>query len=305
MRQSVVTNETIPHPRRRVGTRLTFVCVLVAALACVWGLANSRAIALAPAPPAQDQGNQDFSKFLHSDPKHAALACASCHQRARDNSISPAYDGKASLPGHKACTDCHLPQFLQQNIAMCDICHTSVADTRNPPVKNFPGLQSFNARFDHAQHDTGAAKPPAGCASCHTPSGRRAAALTIPVRLNAHAECYTCHSPGAQANGRDIASCGVCHTLGSYARTPPTGRSFAVSFSHATHGRGQGLGCNDCHNLRAGLPQRQQVTNTRPLQHFGSGRAQTCMSCHNGRRAFGDENFSECVKCHKGATFRL
>ncbi len=302
MRQFVETNEAKPRPRR-VGARLTFVCVLVAALACVWGLANRRAVALVPA--AQDQGNRDFSKFLHNDPKHAALACASCHQRARDNSISPAYDGKASLPGHKACTDCHLPQFVQQNVAMCDICHTSLADTRNPPVKNFPGLQNFNARFDHAQHNTGAAKPPAGCAACHTPSGRRAAALTIPARLNAHAECYTCHTPGAQASGRDISSCGVCHALGSYARTPPTGRSFAVSFSHATHGRGQGLGCNDCHNLRAGLPQRQQVSNTRPAQHFGSGRGQSCMTCHNGRRAFGDENFSECVKCHKGTTFRL
>ncbi len=302
MRQSVEPTQAKPQPRRVVA-RLTFVCVLAAALACVWGLANSRAVALAPA--VQEQGNQDFSRFQHNSSKHASLACASCHQRARDNSISPAYDGKASLPGHKACTDCHLPQFVQQNIAMCNICHTSVADTSHPPVKNFPGLQSFNARFDHAQHDTGAGKPPAGCAACHTPSGRRAAALTIPARLNAHTQCYTCHTPGAQAGGRDISSCGVCHALGSYARTPPTGRSFAISFSHATHGRGQGLGCNDCHNLRAGLPQRKQVTNTLPAQHFGTGRAQTCMTCHNGRRAFGDANFGECVKCHKSTTFRM
>ncbi len=188
---------------------------------------------------------------------------------------------------------------------MCYICHTNV-EGRNPPVKSFPGLKSFNVKFDHAQHNTGAARPAAGCTSCHTPAGgRRAAAMTIPARLNAHAQCYTCHTPNAKADGRDMASCAACHDRGGYAPTPPTGRAFAVGFSHATHGRRQGLGCNDCHNLRAGAPQRRQVTFTQTLQHFGSGRAQTCMTCHDGRRAFGDQNFGECVKCHKGTTFRM
>jgi len=299
-------SQTRPQRERRGRERLSLAVVAAAALACAWLLTGGRVVAVAPnaAAPEPVAQETDYSRFLHGDPKHAAIACASCHKRAGDNSISPAYDGRASLPGHKACTDCHLAQFVQQNNAMCNICHTSV-ESAHPPVKNFPGLMSFNAKFDHAQHNMGAARPPAGCASCHTASGRRAAAMTIPATLQAHAQCYTCHTPNAQANGRDISSCGVCHALGGYGRTPATGRSFAVGFSHLTHGRRQGLGCNDCHNLRAGAPQRQQVTSTRPLQHFGSGRAQTCMTCHNGRRAFGDENFNECVKCHKGTTFRM
>ncbi|MFL6208895.1 MAG: cytochrome c3 family protein [Pyrinomonadaceae bacterium] len=305
MRPNAVTAKPTVPRRRPAVERLSLVIVAATALACVWLMTGGRVIAIAPAAPAPVVQEQDYSKFLHNDPKHAAIACASCHKRASDNSISPAYDGRASLPGHKACTDCHLAQFVQQNTAMCSICHTSVENNAHPPVKNFPGLMSFNAKFDHAQHNIGDARPPAGCASCHTAGGRRAAAMSIPATLNAHAQCYTCHTPNAQANGREISSCGVCHALGSYARTPVAGRSFAVGFSHLTHGRRQGLGCNDCHNLRAGAPQRQQVTSTRPLQHFGSGRAQSCMTCHNGRRAFGDENFNECVKCHKGTTFRM
>jgi c(7)-type cytochrome triheme protein len=280
------------------------VCALACAVLCVWSVGHSRAVApAAPEPAAQDQ-NLDFSKFRHDSDKHRSLGCGDCHQRASDNSVRPSYDGKASLPGHHACTKCHDQFVTDPNSPMCYICHTTLENGQHP-VKDFPGLLSFNARFDHAQHNTGGARPANGCAACHTPSGRRAAAMSIPAHLNAHAQCYTCHTPNAQSGGRDIASCGVCHQLGSYTRTGTGARAFAVSFSHATHGRRQGLNCADCHNLRAGAAQRLQVTSTRPLQHFGSGRAQTCMTCHNGRRAFGDQNFNECAKCHKGTTFRL
>jgi hypothetical protein len=292
------------RPRRWPIGRVALVCVLAGLVVCVWSFRAGRAFTSASAPAEPVAQEQDFSKFSHSSPKHASLGCASCHQR-NGSSVEPTYDGKASLPGHKACTDCHLPQFVQQNTPMCYICHTNVENNGHPPVKPFPGLLSFNAKFDHAQHNTGSARPTAGCAACHAPAGRRSGVLTIPARLNAHAECYSCHTPDAQANGRNIGSCSTCHALGRYARTPATGRSFAAGFNHATHGARQGLNCASCHNVRPGAPQRQQVTSTRPLQHFGSGAAQTCMTCHNGRRTFGDENFADCAKCHKGATFRM
>jgi hypothetical protein len=276
----------------------------------VWSVAHSRAVApTEPEPAAQDQ-NIDFSKFRHDSDKHRSLACSDCHQRSGDN-VNPTYDGKASLPGHKACTDCHLPQFTQANNPICYICHTAVENNQNAPVKPFPGLRSFNAIFTHAQHNTGAARPASGCAACHTTMGRRSAAMSIPAHLNAHAQCYTCHKPDAQANGRNIGSCSTCHELGGYARTPTGARSYAVSFSHATHGRRQGLNCVDCHKLTNATAQRQQVTQPRPLEHFGSSRAQTCMTCHNDRRrfngktVFGETNFKDCTRCHKGTTFRM
>jgi c(7)-type cytochrome triheme protein len=284
---------------------LTLVVLIAGVAALVaFSIFNRRADASVASNPAatfepQQQGMSglDYSKFLHNSPRHATLACAACH--ARDNST------RLNLPGHKACTDCHLPQFVTVNQPMCAICHTDL-NSQNPPVKGFPSLRSFNAKFDHAQHNTGAARPANGCVACHTPAARRSAAMTIPAGFNAHAQCYTCHTSNAQSNGRDIASCGVCHSLTArYFRTPTNARAFRASFSHATHGARQRLGCNDCHNLRAGAAQARQVTAPAVSQHFNTTRAQSCMSCHNGRRAFGDADFNDCKRCHKAQTFRM
>ncbi len=260
---------------------------------------TSRATATSTNAPQTNGGSDDFSKFSHRSQRHATLACASCHRREANNSTRP------NLPGHKACTDCHLAQFVTVNIPMCAICHADV-QSQNPPVKAFPSIASFNVKFDHAQHNAGAARPAAACAACHAPASRRSAAMTIPAGFNAHAQCYACHQPGAQANGRDIASCGVCHSIAArYFRTSTASTAFRASFSHAAHGARQRLGCADCHNLRPGLPQSRQVTATAVSQHFNLTRAQSCMTCHNGKRAFGDADFNDCRRCHQGTTFRM
>lgn len=246
--------------------------------------------------PTQDGG---FTKFPHQTGAHAALACDSCHRR-ENNAAQPTMPGGNS---HAACINCHQQQFFTPNHPMCTICHTDLGSS-NPPVKNFPGLASFNVKFDHAQHLRGAARPAAGCASCHAPM-RRGVALSIPAGLSAHNNCYQCHTPGAQSGGRDIGSCGACHSLGRYGRTPTTARAYAVSFSHATHGPRQGLRCDECHNVRPGAAQSRQVSSPQPSQHFANARAQSCMTCHNNRRTFGGDDFDDCKRCHKGATFRF
>lgn len=255
----------------------------------------------APLAPSHVQGaNLDYANFSHRSARHASLACASCHSRPANNSATPVF------PGHKACTDCHLAQFVTPQIAMCNICHASV-DARPAPLKNFPARfdESFNVRFDHAQHMTGAARPERGCTACHTPA-RRGVALSIPAGLPAHNQCYSCHTPDRRdAQGRDLASCNVCHAPAPYRRTPTDARAFRASFSHAAHGTRQRLACADCHTLAAGLPQTRQVSAPRTAQHFPSGRAMSCLSCHNGRRAFGDADFQDCRRCHRGQTFRM
>jgi len=247
---------------------------------------------------ALSQGNDvDYSKFLHSSQRHAAVACANCHHRT-DNSARPGF------PGHKDCTGCHLSQFTTPNVPMCSICHTTVSGSP-PPLKAFPEQfkESFNVKFDHAQHMTGAARPKNGCSSCHSSSLRRGVALSIPAGLSAHNGCYTCHTPGAQSQGRDIASCGVCHGQKSYACTSTDAASFRFAFSHAQHSARQRLSCADCHNYSAGLPQRRQVSSPRPLEHFPTGNS-ACATCHNGRRSFGgDLDFKSCRRCHMGQTF--
>jgi c(7)-type cytochrome triheme protein len=258
------------------------------------------AFLLFPFALAHAQGNDlDYSKFLHTSQRHASAGCSSCHRR-NDNSARP------SFPGHKDCTSCHLSQFTTPNVPMCSICHTSV-NGNNPPLKAFPDKfkESFNMKFDHAQHMTGAARPKNGCTSCHASPLRRGAALAIPANLSAHDQCYSCHTPNAQANGRDLASCGVCHDQKAYGRTSSDAAAFRLAFSHAQHSGRQRLGCSDCHNFTAGLPQKRQVSSPRALLHFPTGN-NTCASCHNGRRAFGgDFDFKNCHRCHAGQSFRI
>jgi c(7)-type cytochrome triheme protein len=245
----------------------------------------------------------DYSTFNHKSQKHASLACNSCHERGGDNSATPRF------PGHKACTGCHVGQFVTPAVPMCVICHTEVSSS-NPPLKSFPSKfnESFNVKFDHAQHMTGSARPQGGCAACHTRlGGRAAAALSIPASLSAHNQCYSCHTPSSKAaTGREIASCGVCHDQKAFSRTATNARSFRFAFSHAKHGPGQRLGCTDCHNLTAGAPQSRQVSSPAPSEHFAAARGSTCLTCHNGKRSFGgDLAFKDCKRCHSGATFRM
>lgn len=241
---------------------------------------------------------QDYSKFLHTSSKHASIGCNDCHRRT-DNSARP------NFPGHKACTGCHLTQFTTPNIPMCSICHQNV-NGNDPPRKAFPDRfnESFNVKFDHAQHLTGAARPKNGCTVCHSSAVRRGAALSIPVGLGAHDGCYTCHTPNAQANGRDLASCSVCHSTAPYSRTSTDSAAYRVAFSHAQHSARQRLNCSNCHSYTRGLPQKRQVSSTRAQEHFPTGN-NTCATCHNGRRSFGgDLDFKGCRRCHMGSSFR-
>ena len=243
----------------------------------------------------------DYSNFKHTSQRHASLACSSCHQRS-DNSATPRF------PGHKACTGCHLAQFVTPNVPMCVICHTDLNNS-NPPLKSFPLKfnESFNVKFDHAQHMTGAARPQSGCSACHSRIGGRAAAFGIPAGIAAHNQCYTCHTPSSQSqSGREIASCAVCHDQRPYSRHTTNARAFRFAFSHAKHGTGQRLACADCHLLTAGAPQSRQVSSPAASEHFPATRGQTCLTCHNGRRSFGgDLAFKDCRRCHTSATFKM
>lgn len=275
---------------------LGILALLVAITAVSVGRENHREIVVTQGPES------DYSKFLHTSQRHASLSCASCHQRSVDNSPTP------SFPGHKACTDCHLTQFVTPLIPMCQICHTDLR-SGNPPLKSFPARfdENFNVKFDHAQHLTGAARPQNSCQACHAGGSARGAGLTIPAGLAAHRQCYSCHTPTSRsAAGRDLASCGVCHDQKRYARTSTNARAYRYAFSHAKHGPRQRLDCADCHRVTAGLAQSRQVSSPSPSEHFPTRRGMTCATCHNGRRSFGgDLAFDDCRRCHTGSTFRM
>lgn len=280
-------------PRRRRALSLAVLCagLLLFAASMAFDYRTSALTARAELEPAAQQEmpqGLDFSKFGHTNPQHARLPCLLCHQRT-DNTARP------KRPGHTPCSGCHAQQFADQSGPICTICHTS------PPtaaLKGFPPLRSFNVRFDHATH-TGSGGRAANCATCHRPE-RRGVALSIPAGTAAHATCYQCHTPRAQGrSGQDISSCGTCHRLGRYARTPETAAAYRVNFSHSAH-TSKGLACAECHTVRAGAAQRRQVTAPAPLMHHASPGARSCMTCHDDKRAFGGEDFKDCTRCHRG-----
>lgn len=233
----------------------------------------------------------DYSQFKHDNRNHARLPCLLCHRR-ENNSPQPTLPGKVA---HTPCTGCHAQQFSNSASEICTICHT---DVQSGKVKSFPPLRSFDARFDHAKHARTA------CATCHR-LNRSGVALSIPSRTNAHVVCFSCHTPNAQANGRNISSCSTCHQLGRLVRTSEQTPAYRVGFSHASHDASEKLVCSTCHQVRAGLPRGRQVSVPSPLNHHARLSAFSCASCHDGARAFGDDDFAACRRCHKGSAWHF
>ncbi|HKP47795.1 MAG TPA: cytochrome c3 family protein [Pyrinomonadaceae bacterium] len=233
----------------------------------------------------------DYSKFQHNSRNHSRLPCLLCHRRD-SNAAVPKRPGSSQ---HLPCAGCHAQQFASADSPICTICHTSAG---SKDLKPFPRLRSFRMNFDHARHLN---MGNVSCITCHRNS-RNGVAMSIPAGFNAHNTCYRCHTPRAQSGGRDISSCGTCHQLGGYSRTGEMMQAFRVGFKHSKHDK---LSCNECHQVRAGQPQRLQVTRPEPLNHHATGRGESCMTCHNGKRAFGGDDFSVCKRCHTGAAWRF
>ena len=275
---------------------LRLLAMIVIAI-CVPAVFNSRSAqsnrSESPAHQSQMQLPEglDYSRFEHNSQNHARLPCLLCHRR-ETNAAVPKRPGS---PNHLPCAGCHAQQFSNSDSPICTICHT---DVKSGSLKPFPRLRSFRMKFDHSLHSKMGS---ISCVTCHKPA-RAGVAFSIPAGFNAHNTCYRCHTPRAQSGGRDISSCGTCHQLGGYSRTPTNAAAFRVGFNHAKH---QKMTCNECHQIRAGLPQRRQVTSPKPLNHHATGRALSCMSCHNGKRAFGGDDFTVCKRCHTGTAWRF
>lgn len=285
--------------RRLSASRLTAVLVLALAIA-TFTVLNSRATRSMPNFVTESSSGQeqmqfpeglDYSKFQHDSRNHSRLPCLLCHRRESNAAIPKRPGGSGHLP----CAGCHAQQFANSDSPICTICHT---DVKSGALKSFPRLRSFRMKFDHSRH---LSMGSVSCATCHRPA-RGGVALSIPAGFNAHTTCFRCHTSRAQSGGRDISSCGTCHQLGRYSRTSESAPAFRVSFNHSKH---QKVACNECHQVRAGMPQRRQVSAPEPLNHHATGRGQSCSTCHDGKRAFGGDDFSSCKRCHTGAAWHF
>ena len=267
---------------------LTGLFVFVVALIAIWTVPNARlsALAASAANLSAPQSASDFSKFKHDNPQHARLPCLLCHRR-EDNSARPTLPGKS---GHTPCVGCHAQEFSNSSSPICGICHSNV---QAGTVKSFPRLLSFNVKFDHAGHLAAGA----ACATCHR-RNRGGVAFSIPAGPNAHTVCFSCHTPEAQANGRNISSCSTCHEPGRLVRTTERAAAFRVGFSHVKHDATENLRCANCHRVRAGLPLGRQVISPVALNHHARTGSSSCATCHNGKKAFGGDDFQFAPGCH-------
>ncbi len=229
----------------------------------------------------------DYSQFSHDNEQHARLPCLVCHTR-EDNSAA------MKFPGHIPCASCHTEHFADTAHQICSICHT---DAATGSMKPFPTLSSYRTKFDHGKH-----LPHSNCTDCHSPA-RSGSTFSVPTRSNSHATCFQCHNPDSEFQGRDIASCSTCHEAGSPGPRRGGVRALPARFDHAAHGPKQRLSCNSCHTVRAGAVRGRQVFSPSAVMHLASARGQTCATCHNGKRAFGEDDFANCKRCHQGSGF--
>jgi len=276
---------------QRARTRTAFVSavfVFIVSAASVTALVESEEARETP-----QESNPDYSQFRHDNAQHARLPCLLCHKR-EDNSARATLPGKA---GHAPCAGCHAQQFSNANHPICSICHTN---SQSGSLKSFPPLRSFSVKFDHAAHSSVGAT----CATCHR--GRRdGVSLSIPAGTSAHTTCFTCHTPQAKSDGKNLSSCGTCHELGRLVRSSERPAAFRMNFSHAKHDSGEGLKCVDCHRFRPGAATGREVISPVALNHRAPARVTSCATCHNGKRAFGGDDFSVCTRCHSGSKWQF
>ena len=238
-------------------------------------------------PPGSEPTTQDkdYSKFTHTNGFHSRLPCLLCHRRD-DNSPQIKFPGRS---GHLPCAGCHALQFSDNTSPMCTICHTDTG------MKRFPSLKTFSARFDHGRHTR------VNCSVCHK-TASRGVALSIPSGGAAHSTCFQCHSSSAASA---MSSCNVCHQPGRPNWTSATSKAFSRSFSHSRHTIGAKLSCTNCHSIQAGAARGRQVSAPLVSMHFAPSRSLSCGGCHDGTKAFGPNDFSNCKRCHQGNTFRF
>src|SRR5215204_3923610 len=233
--------------------------------------------------------NADYTKFQHTGTYHTRLPCLLCHKR-ETNAAKPTWPGK---PNHLPCAGCHQKQFADNSGPICTICHSNA---QSGPMQPSPRLKSFRPKFTHSSH---VSVSRLNCESCHRPS-QRGIAFTIPSGSNAHTNCFRCHSSGSTLEARAGSSCSVCLQLGRPVRTSENAQAFRVGFSHAKHNDSEGRSCNECHRVAG-----PRMSSPQPLNHHASARGVSCMTCHDGKRTFGGDDFTACKRCHTANTWRF
>jgi c(7)-type cytochrome triheme protein len=213
----------------------------------------------------------DFSTFRHDSGRHSEMPCLLCHLE-QDGNMRPQF------AKHQTCAGCHAQQFADGSHQICTTCHTA---SGTADLRRFPSIKSFTAKISHSAHFK-----ETNCSTCHKPQGK---VISIPAGANAHAACFQCHTSDKVVGERNIGSCSTCHEPGQPQRISAGSNTVGFNFDHSNH---SGVSCDSCHATNSD----SAAVKIRTAMH--SNTANSCATCHNGRRAFGAANFRDCRQCH-------
>ncbi len=206
---------------------------------------------------------------------HAAVACATCHDRG--NLAAPSKGSE--------CVSCHHPVHKAPLGRACATCHASIQWLGLPRAI---GL----ATHAHTDYPLAGKHESVNCAGCHKPEVPRDARF----RKLAFARCADCHQDQHKGEfaRRSGGECAPCHaTAGFY----PTSFSVAIhaSTSFPLVGKHGAAPCLSCH--KAARPRMDL--------HIA---AQACVDCHENPHGtqFGKEMAQGgCAHCHEATGWKL
>ncbi|HKV76063.1 MAG TPA: cytochrome c3 family protein [Gemmatimonadales bacterium] len=251
----------------------------------------------------------DSAGFNHSrtryplQGRHAAVACARCHERGGVKVKDPAFAACGSCHG-----DAHAGLALIDNRpADCAACHT----TQGFAVASFTLAQHAATRYPlEGKHQT------VECESCHarqTGTAARSLGTSGIVMRPASTRCTSCHGQdhGMQlANRRDNGECSTCHTVAGW--TPSRfGLTEHAELRLTLTGRHAEIACAACHGPdRQGLPPvaaSPTVGRARVLLAIGDVACTVCHADPHGGQLKSQQAGGAaggCPACHNAVHFR-
>lgn len=239
-----------------------------------------------------------------------ALACESCHTRARDSLSS--LDNL--IPGEAACRPCHAidrpgvydragmdqaPADKAAPPARCNACHTAVDDKTGVVERVY--IPPPNIKFNHAAHVRGQNM---ACTACHGDLAAQGVSLATRAQLPAMRVCTSCHD-GKNAAGE----CVLCHLAAPGGRVQtefssgmlmPSGLVYGAAhdltfrMNHRAEAQNNSEYCATCHRKSFCLDCHNGVA--KPLDFHGND--YVSMHAVDARR-----NTPDCSACHRSQTF--
>ncbi|MBT4762672.1 MAG: hypothetical protein HOO06_13325 [Bdellovibrionaceae bacterium] len=263
-----------------------------------------------------DGAKNDFYPANHSN--IGSADCIDCHSATQTNNPQPAYTSwlgwsyNHTLANAQTCNSCHNttkkydkissanPAHIGTSGLDCVACHQST--TQN-------GFSSWeNSIYPHSIIE------PATCNNCHNATMRFDHISNEPKHKNidnSGQDCVVCHSntvnvsnystwSGGQFNHQsaNVESCNSCHATGADQNSFP--------LTHSVVGTAD---CIACHMAtQTNTPEQAYTSWTGWSFSHSAANVQTCNSCHNSNKKYGQEIMntpshltvgnSDCVDCH-------